>query len=77
LARKAKSIEQRTLFLSTSKIDALERFEGGKFREATQEECVSALRSIPLAEITSSPMGYQALAVAIARHDAFVGKLTQ
>lgn len=65
------------LYLSTSKADAVERFEGGKFREATRDECVTALRSIPLNEISSSPMGYQTLAVAIARLDAFVGKLAQ
>lgn len=63
------------LHLSTSKADAMERFESGKFREATREECVAALRSIPLNEISGSPMGYQGLAVAIARNDAFVGKL--
>lgn len=63
--------------LSTSQVDARERFENGKFREATRDECVAVLRSIPTGEIQNSPMAFQALAISIARLDAYVGKLVK
>jgi hypothetical protein len=62
------------MYLSTSKVDAEERFDGGKFRDATAEERVCDLRAISPSEIGKNPLSFQALAIAIARLDAYVGK---
>lgn len=62
------------MYLSTSQIDAKERFDGGQFREATTDERVCALRAIPHSEIVKNPLSFQTLAIAIARNDAYVGK---
>lgn len=36
-------------------------------REATNAECIEALRCIPLSEISDNPAAFQALAIGIAR----------
>lgn len=62
------------LVLCTTQAEARTHLEHGKFREATKDEAMSALRSFSLQQISNDPQTFQSLAIAIASYDAYVGK---
>jgi hypothetical protein len=62
------------LALCTTQTEARTHLEHGKFREATKDEAISALRSFSHQQISNDPQTYQSLAIAIASYDAYVGK---